>query len=244
MLILALDTTSRPGSLALARDGDLLGCEIGPPDRTHAERLPAELVALLARHHLTPADVDLFAVAAGPGSFTGLRIGIATIQGLAFACRRPVVAVSALDALALIGSGLGEDMVVGAWIDARRQEVFSALYGAGGPGSGAAAGSPRVMEAAAVDRPERTLERWTPLIAGRPVRFIGDGAVAYHDLLAATALPGLDIVGQAPALAPAIASMARVAAEAGGAVAPHAVKPLYVRRPDAELARDRRSAEG
>ncbi len=243
MLVLALDTTSRPGSLALARDGELLGCDIGPRDRTHAERLPAGLVALLARHHSTLADVDLFGVAAGPGSFTGLRIGIATIQGLAFACRRPIVAVSALDALAVLGSGPGDDALVGAWIDARRGEVFSALYAASRRLTDSAAVTPRVIDAAAVDRPGRTLERWTSLIAGRPVRFTGDGAVAYRDLLEANAHPGVEIVGEPPALAPAIASIARAIAEAGGAVPPHAVKPLYVRRPDAELARDRRSSE-
>ena len=100
MLILALDTTSRAGSVALARDAGVLDQQRGDPSRTHGERLPGDIGDLLERHGLTVADVDLYAVAAGPGSFTGLRVGIATIQGLALAHARPVVPVSALVALA------------------------------------------------------------------------------------------------------------------------------------------------
>ena len=74
------------------------------PARTHGERLPREILALLDGIGLTTADIDLFAVASGPGSFTGLRIGIATLQGLAFVHRRQIAAVSALEALAQLAS--------------------------------------------------------------------------------------------------------------------------------------------
>jgi tRNA threonylcarbamoyladenosine biosynthesis protein TsaB len=100
MLVLALDTTTRRGSAALLRDGALLDCEAGDAARTYGERLPADLIRLLERHALSVRDIDLFAVAAGPGSFTGLRIGIATMQGLALAGNRLMVGVSTLDALA------------------------------------------------------------------------------------------------------------------------------------------------
>ena len=82
MILLALDTTTAAGSVALWRDG-LIEERAGDPARSHAERLPADLVALLSAHGLAPRDVERYAVAAGPGSFTGIRIGIATIQGLA-----------------------------------------------------------------------------------------------------------------------------------------------------------------
>jgi tRNA threonylcarbamoyl adenosine modification protein YeaZ len=101
MIVLALDTTTRAGSLALVRDRRLLEVFVGDGSRTHAARLPGDLLDCLTRHGLSLQDVDLFAVAAGPGSFTGLRIGIATIQGLAFASGRNLVGVSALEALAL-----------------------------------------------------------------------------------------------------------------------------------------------
>src|SRR5215470_12434494 len=104
MRVLALDTTTRAGSVALV-DGDAVIDERGgDASRTHAERLPAEILSILAAHHRAIADVDLFAVASGPGSFTGLRIGIATIQGLAFVSGRRIVAVPALDAIAQLAS--------------------------------------------------------------------------------------------------------------------------------------------
>src|SRR5687767_10917964 len=98
MLVLALDTTTRQGSVALAGDGGLVGVYAGDAAITHGERLPGDVTSLLDAHHLRLADVDLFAVASGPGSFTGLRIGIAIMQGFAFAGGKPLVGISALDA--------------------------------------------------------------------------------------------------------------------------------------------------
>ena len=109
MLVLALDTTTRGGSVAVARDGRVLDLLEGDAARPHAERLPGDLVTSLERAGASLADVDVFAVAVGPGSFTGLRIGIAAIQGCAFAAGRPVVGVSALEALALAAAGGASD---------------------------------------------------------------------------------------------------------------------------------------
>ena len=130
MLVLALDTTTRRGSMALLRDGALVECEAGDEARAYGERLPGDLVRLLARHGLGVRDIDLYAVAAGPGSLTGLRIGIATMQGLALANGRSIVGVSTLDALKKgAGEKRGSDpLFLGAWLDAQRGEVFSALY--------------------------------------------------------------------------------------------------------------------
>ena len=94
MLILALDTTTRAGSCALARDGVVMHDLAGDPARSHAEHLPGDLIALLDMAQLGLDAIDVFAVATGPGSFTGLRVGIATMQGLAFVNRRPLVPVS------------------------------------------------------------------------------------------------------------------------------------------------------
>src|SRR5829696_3473321 len=98
MLVLALDTTTRQGSVALSRDARILGVDAGDAATAHGARLPGDLAHLLAAHNLRVGDVDLFAVAAGPGSFTGLRIGIATMQGLALGNGKPLAGVSALDA--------------------------------------------------------------------------------------------------------------------------------------------------
>ena len=237
MVILALDTSSRAGSMALWRDGDVVACRAGEPALTHAERLPSDLVALLAARGLAPADVDLFAVAAGPGSFTGLRVGIATVQGLAFAHNRLVVPVSTLDALAVLGRDPVAPALIATWIDAQRHEVFSALYGTERTGEAS------VLDAPAVAAPLATLDRWQPLIQGRGVRFIGDGAAAYWSLIASRSGADVALVDPLPPLAPAIARIAATRAAQDGGVPPHAIRPIYVRRPDAELARDRRAAE-
>lgn len=117
MLVLSLDTTSDTGSLALLRD-DLLLEErtLSAPDG-FGHILFAEIEALLARHSLTIRDIDLFAAAAGPGSFTGVRVGLTAIKGLAEACAKPAAAISNLQALAAMG--------LPPLIDARRGEVYS-----------------------------------------------------------------------------------------------------------------------
>src|SRR5262245_23454403 len=79
--ILSLDTTTRDGSAALVDDDRVVEVRRGDASRSHAERLPGDLLSLVGAHGLTLGDIDVFAIAAGPGSFTGLRIGIATIQG-------------------------------------------------------------------------------------------------------------------------------------------------------------------
>jgi tRNA threonylcarbamoyladenosine biosynthesis protein TsaB len=239
MRVLALDTTTAAGSLALL-DGDRLVEErTGDATRTHGVRLPGELLALLDAHRLAVGDVDLFAVAAGPGSFTGLRIGIATIQGLAFATRRRVVAVSALEALAQIASREagpgGEDETIGALVDAHRGEVFGALYRS----TAAAPFSPErliALDGPTVDRAANLLARWTEQ-GCPPAWLVGDGIAAHADEVRRASQAQ---VAAAPMLAAAIGRMAAVAAARGQTIPPGAVQPLYVRRPDAELARDRR----
>src|SRR3954447_7632513 len=98
MKALALDTTTRAGSVALVVDDVIVDERSGDGSRTHAERLPRELVDVAEANNVRLSDVDFYGVAAGPGSFTGLRIGIATVQGLALVNRRRIVGVSALEA--------------------------------------------------------------------------------------------------------------------------------------------------
>ena len=225
--ILALDTSTRGGSAALARDGEVVAAARGDPSRTHGERLPGDLAALAGKAGLTLAAIDLFAVSAGPGGFTGLRVGLASIQALALVHRRGVVPVSTLDALARV-PGAGERVL--AWMDAHRRDVFAALYERAG---GARLAGPRV------GHPAELLESWAAELAGRRVDVVGDGVPATRELLARRLGPASALVESPPPLAPIIARMAFE--RRGGAVAPHAAQPLYVRRPDAVLARERRS---
>lgn len=229
MLVLALDTTTRRGSVALTRDADLLDLEVGDPALTHGQRLPGDIIRLLDRQRLSLGDIDLFAVAAGPGSFTGLRIGIAAMQGLALANGRGIIGVSALDALhasAADAGGPSDVSFVGAWMDAHRGEIFAALYG-----------GKTLVDQPTVNEPAATLERWEPMVAGQPAAFIGDGALAYADVIRA-GLPSAVILPSVPPLAPAVARLAAERVD-DQIRPPDALRPLYVRRPDAELARDR-----
>src|SRR5215218_7858675 len=122
MRVLALDTTTRAGSVAVIDDDRVLFEERGDPLRSQAERLPADLIRAIAAAGLAWNAIDLFAVASGPGSFTGLRIGIATMQGLAFVGRKRLVPISALVAAACgAAAGMAVGDVVGAWLDAHRR---------------------------------------------------------------------------------------------------------------------------
>jgi tRNA threonylcarbamoyladenosine biosynthesis protein TsaB len=232
MLILALDTTTRAGSIALARDGEVVDVHTGDAARTHGERLPEDVHQLLARNGVGVIEVDLYAVAAGPGSFTGLRVGIAAVQGMAFATGRKVVAASTLDMLARIGVREAPAPRVAAWMDAQRGQVFAALYSVVPPAP------PTLVRPPVARAPEDVLGEWGSDLHAMRVRFIGDGAARYAHAIRAS-VPTADIA-PVPLLAPEIARFAH--AHATEAVSPHAIVPIYVRPPDAELARDRRSA--
>lgn len=233
MLVLALDTTTRQGSVALARDGAILATGAGDAGVTHGARLPGDLTRLLDAHGLRVADVDLFAVASGPGSFTGLRIGIATMQGLALGNGKPLAGVSALDAIneavSPLPSTLSPASEVSVWMDAGRGQVFSAIYKNGD-----------VVEAALVDKPAAIFARWARERAF-PAMFAGDGALAYRDLIRASA-PGAHIVDPVPPLAPSVARLAEAHVRQHGAAAADAIRPIYIRPSDAELTRDRKAA--
>lgn len=223
MLILALDTTTRTGSGAVARDGEIVCEEPSDPARDHAAQLPGTLAMLIHNAGISLDDVTAFAVATGPGSFTGLRIGIASMQGLATARRKPLIGISALDALHECVQNPAPR--VATWIDAWRGEVFAALYEEGG-----AAGEPLC------EHPEAVLKR----LKGTPTMFVGDGAALYRELImkvmgtdATFAMPVV------PMLAGAVARLATREAQAGRLPSPDRIEPLYVRRADAERARDR-----
>jgi tRNA threonylcarbamoyladenosine biosynthesis protein TsaB len=232
MHILALDTTTREGSVSIVSDAGVLVETRGDASRSHAERLPADLLRALELCGLSSSDIDVFAVACGPGSFTGLRIGIATIQGLAFAHNARVVPVSALTALAEAASqGLAVGALVGAWMDANRREVFSALFRVGSEPP-FAADRLRQLDPPAVGTPTTALDRWRAA-ASLPDVIGGDGAVLYRALV-----PAPTRVFAPPPLASIIGRLALGVARAGRSVPPSGVQPLYVRRSDAELARD------
>jgi tRNA threonylcarbamoyladenosine biosynthesis protein TsaB len=242
MRALALDTTTRGGSVALVDDDTIVDERRGDDARSHAERLPAALIAIVTASDLSFADIDVFAVASGPGSFTGLRIGIATIQGLALVTGRQAAGIPALDALGHAGSlDVEPGGIVAAWMDALRRDVFAALYRVT-PAPMYEARRLEVLDAASVGDPASVLARWRDRLKGAAPVFVGDGAVAYADQI--TNSCGAARIVAPPLLAGVIGRLAIAQARRGEAVHPGAIRPTYVRRPDAELTREMRQRGG
>jgi tRNA threonylcarbamoyladenosine biosynthesis protein TsaB len=122
--ILALDTTGEAGSIALVQHGAVVEeLAMQSPDG-YAHVLFGEIEALLARRRLSITDIDVFAAAAGPGSFTGVRVGLAAVKGLAEATGKKVAAISNLRAVASFGT----KELRAATIDARRGEIYGGVY--------------------------------------------------------------------------------------------------------------------
>ena len=233
LLILALDTTTRTGSIAVTDDNRVLALVPGDASRTHGERLPAEIAETLDRARVSREQLDLLAVAAGPGGFTGLRIGLAAIQGLAMALNKPVAGVSVLDALAEQIVGTDATIIV-PWMDAQRGDVYATLIDAH---------SRATIEAAVAEDPGAVLDRWRPHLAGRQAVFIGDAVTRDRALLNEGG--GGHWRSQPPEpLAPQVAMLARRLSALGKAGPPHALVPIYIRRPDAEIDREKRRSKG
>ena len=226
VLILALDTTTRGGSIAITRDQVVAAVVEGDASRTHGERLPEEIQRVLTAAGVAAADLDLLVVASGPGAFTGLRIGIAAIQGLSMVVGAPVIGISALDALAELTWPAVDTSVttLAAWMDAARGEVFAVDYTRSGQSD------PVVASPAAI------LSTISPNPTG--IAFVGDGASRYRADILAWA-PHSAILPLPVALAPTLALIGGRRVDAAGP--PHALQPLYIRRPDPELERLRRS---
>lgn len=233
VLILALDTTTRAGSVAVTDSGRVLSLITGDESRTHGERLPAEIATALDRAGVARQAIDLLAVAAGPGGFTGLRIGLAVMQGLAMTLGKPVAGVSTLDALAAQIEDATHALIV-PWMDAQRGDVFATLI----DGNTRAALAPPLAAS-----PAAVLDAWRARLAPHRAMFIGDAVTRDAELI--------DRIGEGrwqrrtpDPLAPQIALLGGRMADRGLAGLPHALTPIYVRRPDAEIEKERRAADG
>ena len=127
MITLAFESSAKAASVALLRDGRLISQYSQCSGLTHSRTLLPMAEDLLKNAELKVQDVDLFAVAHGPGSFTGIRIGVSTVKGLAWACDKPCVGVSTLEAMAWHGLAAGG--LICPVMDARRSQVYNALFG-------------------------------------------------------------------------------------------------------------------
>lgn len=214
MRVLAIDTTTANGSVALAEGEEVQGeVRFRVTDSHSAHVLPAAEF-LLRTLDLSPAAVDGYAVTTGPGSFTGLRVGIATVQGLALGAGRPCVGVPALDVLAARIVGTAETLV--AMVDAYRDEVYAAIYERDG----------RIRGERAVLPPEGVLAQLPEAAA-----FIGDGAARYRERIVA-ARPQSLFPCRSLFLAGTLARVGGARLAAGEGTSPDALRPLYLRGAD------------
>ncbi len=232
MWVLALDTTTRDGSVALIRDGVVVVEQAGDAAWSHAERLPADLRAVLDHAGLAPGALDLVAVATGPGAFTGLRIGLAAAQGLALALGRPAAGVPTLAAMAWHALEMTPDAgTAGAWLDASRGEVYAAAYARP---DGAADWPLTPLAAATSAAPVEIVRAWATVVP--PATPLALSPLAHEPVVRAA---GYAPISSASLLAGIVGRLATRLHALGRTGPPAALAPEYVRRPDVEIARDR-----
>ena len=173
MMILALESSATACSAALCRDGELVAQSYQNSGLTHSRTLLPMVRDMLANSQLTLDQVDVIAVAAGPGSFTGIRIGVAAAKGLAFAADKPAVGVSTLEAMARNVAHV-PGLVICA-MDARRQQIYNALFEADAEGQ---------LTRLTPDRAIALAELADELREdSRPKLVVGDGARLCRDFL-------------------------------------------------------------
>ncbi len=227
MNIFCMDTSGPVASVALWQDERLTHEISANHGLTHSQTIMVMADQLFEAANIRPKDIDLFAVVAGPGSFTGVRIGVASIKGLAQATDKPCIALNALETLAMGVQGFNG--VVCPILDARRGQVYAAAF-----------------DASHMDfRPERLLEdvampleEYLALLpSDRPLLFVGDALTLHGEKVH-------DLLGRRALLAPAHLSQLRSGAGCSlAALCPEEyidylqLKPIYLRAPQAERER-------
>ncbi len=232
MRILAIDTATEACSAALLLGDAVIG-RYEESGKSHAQQILGMVNSLLAEGGVSLSMLDGIAVSIGPGAFTGVRIGVAVAQGLAFGADLRVVPVTTLEALALQAAQRGAALII-ACLDARMGEVYWGCFAGDAARGVSARGEPRV------GAPELV----APPLAAARYRGIGRGFAAYPAL---AALPGIDLDAEDGLALPNAREMATLGAlrlAAGEGVAPTGLRPLYLRDKVALTEVERRQAKG
>lgn len=223
MKLLAVDTATESCAVAVTEHGALISELVSVRRQTHARHLLSMIDDALKLANCEVREMDGFAVTRGPGSFTGLRIGISTVKGLAMACGKPVVGVSSLGALAARMVHARHPVL--AAIDARKKEVYCALFDSDG-GDAVARTPERVAS------PESAFGG-----IDRPHILIGSGVIKYREIIKRRA-GDFAIIPSASfhvVRAATVAAMAHERFVSDGGEDPAALLPSYIRKSDAEL---------
>lgn len=172
-LILQIETATTACSVALAQDGNVLACKELNERNVHAEVITVFIEEVVATAGKTYADLDAVAVSSGPGSYTGLRIGVSTAKGLCYALDKPLIAVETLQAMTdgMAAQNPEKDTLLCPMIDARRMEVYTALFDSSGQ-------RVKVTSAEIIDE-----HSFSDVLANQPVLFFGDGAEKCRSVL-------------------------------------------------------------
>ena len=222
-LILTISTATPTGSVALTRGEELIAELVLKPSGAHSDFLIPVIHELLTRSGVVIEEIDAFAAVVGPGAFTGLRVGVSTVKGLAQATGKPTLAVSSLQALAM--QVPNTDFPVCAMLDARKGEVYAGVFQW-------RRGFPESILNEVVASPEMVLES----INGNTV-FIGDGCRAYQSLIVRRCAEQAHFVPWAsnPLRASTAAMLAHESYCNGEGLSPLELHPVYLRLSEAEL---------
>jgi tRNA threonylcarbamoyladenosine biosynthesis protein TsaB len=224
MKILAIETATIAGSIAIFDDSAGLIGEVRVDVKVaHAERLMPSIEWLLTASGVAVHEIDAFAISIGPGSFTGLRIGLSTVKGFSYATGKPIVPVPTLDAFARTLPFCS--YMICPLFDARKNEVYAALYKWDGNVCG------KILPETAISPAE--------LLNGIHERtvFMGEGAIRYREIIS-DALGGNAVFAPASRMSPAASAVAEIAEEKlkqGMVADPVSLTPFYIRRSEAEI---------
>lgn len=230
MRILAVDTSSNVASAAIVDDNKLVCESVLNNKLTHSQTLLPMIDDVFKKSELTPSDIDIFAVSNGPGSFTGLRIGVTTIKGLAHAVEKPVCGVNTLEALAYNLPFCPH--IIAPIMDARREQVYNAFY-KWEDGILKEVAKPRAI---CLDDCLKELEE-----LGEKVVFLGDGVAVFRDKIK-------DTLKEQALFAPQLACTGRAACVAEAAKNKETINygelsPVYLRKSQAEREAEEREAK-
>lgn len=218
MKILAIDTASFPASAAITDGEYILGEYIIRNQRKHSQNIMPMIDSLFESLGMDISEIDVFAVTVGPGSFTGLRIGISTVRAFAQALNKPVVGVSTLEALAYNFANASDTVI--SMLDARRDEVFYAVYANGNT----------LMEPCVVNVTEPAA-----LFGDGRCIYTGDGAIKHREeILAADSAAVIAPPHLSEVRASAVAALAHKKALAGEITDFNGITPVYLRKSQAE----------
>ena len=220
MRVLAVDTSSERGSVCVTDRGEVLGEVRLASSIQYSERLFRSIEFLFQYLPFRLEDIDIFAAASGPGSFTGLRVGIAAMEGFAAAHQKRGAGVTTLQALAWKARTC--DALIAPMIDARRGDVYGAIY--------RRVRSQKPFDTLIEEQAPVVLKpaEWLAMLPREPLIFCGDGAARYRSLLE----------NEQWRIEPVDLYLASTVSELAADPDAGPLAPLYVRKPDAEIARE------